>query len=93
MDEDIGFFKKKFNVIQLELGIIVPFMNLCGFSIILRSGMADVTNGTSSKRAILYPSHSDKSIFTLSSIGSDLIEVVYEETNDWINSVFNFFSK
>jgi hypothetical protein len=91
IDSNNPLFLKKFNVIQLELGIIVPFMNLCGFSVILRSGMADVTNGSSSKRAILYPSHNHKSIFTLSSIESDLIEVVYEENNDWLDSVFNFF--
>jgi len=76
---------------QLELGVIVPFINLCGFSIILRSGMADITNGSSSKRVILYPSHTYKSTFTLASLGTDLIELVHEENNGWIDSLLNFF--
>ena len=81
-----------FNTIKLELGLIVPFMNLCGFSIILRSGMADVTNGSISRRVILYPSNSDKVTFKLPSARGNVIELVHGDGNDCINSVLDFFN-
>jgi hypothetical protein len=67
-------------------------MDLCGFSIILRSGMADLTNGTYSKRAILYPTESYMSTFSLSNNGWNLIELVPNYNINWFNLIHKYFA-
>jgi len=92
IDSNNSKYASESRTTQLELGIIVPFMDLCGFSIILRSGMADLTNGTHSKRAILYPTESYMSTFSLSDNGWNLIELVPNDNINWFDLIETNFS-
>jgi hypothetical protein len=78
---------------HLDLKTIVPFMDLCGHSVIVRSGMADLTIGSAAKRVILYPDDVRKNLFSIAEHGGDLVEIAALEMHEWATLITNYFAR
>jgi hypothetical protein len=67
----------------IDLPLIVPFLNLCGFSVINRSGMADITLKSTAKKWILYPNKLLQSVYSNSKEGENIVDVTASNSQEW----------
>ena len=70
-------------VTYIDLRLVVPFLNICGFAVITRSGMADITLQSAAQKLILYPNKMLQSVYSNIKEGRDIFELIISGSEDW----------
>jgi hypothetical protein len=78
-------------VIRLPLAEIVPFMDRCGHALIVRSGMADLSLGSTARRGVLYPSMKMIQTFSILEHGGAVGEFSIDQAG-WVDALTGFIS-